>query len=205
MTKSATILATLALVSSSFAGTAMVGGGKGKAVTPAGPAPADCPCLLTYSFAEVGVYHVDVDNVGDATGGYADVYYNIAGNFFADASYTKVGSDLESDAFGIGIGGYLPIANCVHLVGRAGYSYFEADGGDGEDALYVSPGIRAQVGCNVELYAKAYIEFADSDETVSYGAGAVYYFSKQIGLNVGYANSSDNDSWSLQAGLRYQF
>ncbi len=201
MTKSATLLATFALAASSFAGTAMVGSGKGKAVAPA-PAPApECPCLLSYNYVEAGWVRVDLDNVGDANGGYVDAYYTVANNVFVDASFTKIGGDLESDALTAGIGGYIPVANCVHLLGRAGFSYF--DGGDTTEAWYISPGIRAQVGCNLELYAKAYIEFDGGETFESYGVGAVYHFTNNIGLNVGYAFSDDANS--IQAGIRYQF
>jgi hypothetical protein len=204
MTKTATILASIALASSSIAGTSMVSAGKGKAVTTEPTTSVECPCLLSYKFVEAGYIRTDVDNVGEANGGYVDAYYQVANNVFVDGSYTHNTGDLESDSLTVGAGGYVAVAKCVHLVGRAGYSYFDADGGS-EDAWYISPGIRAQVGCNLELYAKVYIEFGDDDEFISYGGGAVYHINSNIGINVGYATNEDTDAWSLQAGLRYAF
>jgi hypothetical protein len=200
MTKTASILISLALSSSAFAGTAMVG--KSKAVAPA-PAPAiDCPCLLSYNSVEAGWLKADVDNVGSSNGGYAEAYYNVAPGFFADVSATFLSGKLDSDAYTIGAGAYYEVTKCVHLVGRAGYSYYDGKEGS-EGSLYIAPGIRAQIGCNLELYAKVYFDFQDEETRSSYGVGAVWHFNQNVGLNVGYGWSEDSSA--VQAGLRYQW
>jgi hypothetical protein len=202
MTKSTIILSSLLLGATAMAGGTSYGKGGKATVAPAPPAEP-CPCHLQYTYLEAGWIRLDPDGGADASnGGYVDAYYQVAPNFFIDGSATFLDSPEDSTGLGIGGGGYLPIFDCVHLIGRAGYTYYDADGFD-ENIWYLSPGIRAQLGCNLEVWSKIYFNIGEEDEKWSYGAGITYHMCPKSAINVG--ASTGEDGWALQAGLRYKF
>jgi hypothetical protein len=196
-----TILASLSLASIAAAGPAMVSGGKGKTVVP--ETPAACPNMLSYSYLEGGYIRLDFDEsrLKTQNGGYLDGSYEFLPHFLVDGSVTLMD---DSDQYTIGLGTYVPLCAAFHLTARGGYSYYEEDGASGQNEWYLSPGFRAMLGCNVELWGKAYFSFdEDNETTISYGGGLTFHVNQHVGLTVGAAASED--AWSFQAGIRYQF
>ena len=196
----ATIITSLAIAAVASAGTSapMPSAGKGKAVV--APQPAPCPDMLKYSYLEAGWIRLDADDGDVQNGGYLDASYEVIPHLLVDGSVTLF---EDSNQYTVGVGSYYAICSAFHLTGRTGYSYYDTDDGGSQNEWYISPGFRAMLTCNLELWGKVYIN-VDSDETdVSYGGGFTYHFCPHTGVTIG-AAASDN-AWSLQAGLRYQF
>jgi hypothetical protein len=170
-----------------------------KAPAPVAPAPA-CPAL-SYSYAELGYIHQD-SSIGEADGGYLDLSYALGGNFFLDATGTLTEGDFDYQEFGAGVGYFQPISDKVHFILRAGWANVE-DVGPNVNELYISPGIRVQVSCNLELFAKVYYHLPEgSDENWSVGGGVLYHLCPKSAIVLGGALGED-DEWSVQAGLRW--
>jgi hypothetical protein len=201
-----TIVASAAALAASYAGTS--------APAPVGKAPVgknppivakdECPDMLKYSYLEAGWIHLDVDNVGSSDGGYLDLSYEVAPRFTIDGSFTLLRGDFDEEDYAIGIGTYIPVCKYFHLVGRTGYSHNEFEDGN-SNAWYITPGFRALLGCNLELWGKVYFVVDEDEESFSFGGGITYHFNENYGLSTGYAFSEDNDAWSAQAGLRFQW
>jgi hypothetical protein len=195
------LIATVAAVAVAQAGTSSAGGkgpvGKG-VVT---PVSAECP-PLSYNNAELGYIHFSNDSV-DLDGGYIDLTYSPIQNVFVELTDTLFS---DSNELQLGAGVYYSVAQGVDLTLRGGYSLNTPDEGDSVNGWYIAPGFRAQITCNLELFGKAY--YSDDENsgsgTWSYGGGLVYSVNEQIGLVGGAAFSQDN-AWSIQAGIRYNF
>ncbi len=207
MTKSIILTAFAATASLSLAGTSMVPAtsGKGGASTPP-PITSDCPNFLTYNEVQLSYVHIDGDSAGSADGADLRVNYELSNGLFAYGDVAKVSGDFDNTAFDLGLGAILPIDNSVHLIGRAGYSYFDADDADSH-GWHVAAGIRAQFACNWEVNAKVqYGDLLDFDngDYVSYGAGLTYHFNDAFAILSEYVIGED-DTWSLRGGVAFKF
>ena len=195
-----------ALSTTAFAGPS-VGPSKGPVATP--PVEIKCP-PLTYTYAEVGYFHTEVDGPGDPTNsaGYLDLTYDIGKNIFLEGTATAGSGDFDLLDFSAGLGYYYPITGNFHLTARAGLGYLDLDGADtdfSEFGYYLAPGFRAMVTCNLELWGKAFWSEYQNDDGGSWsiGGGLTYHFDEKIGLNGGYSKSEDG--WVAQAGIRFKF
>jgi hypothetical protein len=205
MTKS--ILTSLALTASmSIAGTTMVAP-TGKGTTPPKmEAPSPCPNYLTYNQVEVSYVHLDGAGAGTGNGANVRVNYGIGNNLYLVGDTTKLGGDVDNFNLDLGLGGFLPLNERFHLIGRAGYSYF--DGGDSDsNGWFAAAGFRAQVTCNLELNAKFQygdlVDFDNGDYT-SIGAGAMYHINDAFAVLAEYVWGED-DAWSTRAGVAFKF
>jgi hypothetical protein len=169
-----TLLASAALVAAASAGSApSMSSGKGKGVMPPPPAPS-CACEIAYNYVQLFYGHgeYDLDNVNANSDGLnAQVSYSPVEHFFLTAGG---GYDwVETDAFGnyndltlhAGVGGWVPLAPCLHLGVEVGVSYNGTDGGDsdfgdGEFDYYAKPHLRA---CFGPMEAKVGVEFTSAD------------------------------------------
>lgn len=168
---------------------------------PVMPAPAPA-CDMTYNYAELGWLHLD-NNLGTSDGGYLDLSYELGhSHFFLDGTASVTGGDFDYREFGAGIGYYLPLTNKLHFVARTGWANVDTDVSSDVNEWYVSPGLRYQVTCNLELYAKAYYHVPEvGDNNWSGGVGALYWVCPEAAITVGGAWGEDSE-WSLQAGIR---
>jgi hypothetical protein len=194
----ALLFATLLASTAAFAGSAP----SGKGTTTPPPAP-ECP-VLSYNYGELGYLHQDISGP-KANGGYLELSHLLIGNLFADASLTMTTGDLDFRGIGGGLGYYIPMTQKLHFVARSGWANAEVDGFGAENEFYFSPGVRAAITCNLEFYAKAYYFVPEEgDNNWSGGAGLIYYVCPSAGFNLGGAIGQD-DAWSIQAGIRYNF
>lgn len=197
MNKATTILASLALASFASAGTTP-SVGKGKAVVTSAPTP--CPSVLNYSYLEAGWIHLDQDAGDKLDGAYLDASYEVVPKLTLDGSVTLFNEDVQQ--YTVGVGTYYALCNYFHLTARTGYSRQNTDNGDLNE-WYIAPGFRAQLGCNLELWGKVYLNVGEDESKFSYGVGATYHFCPHTGLTAGYAWSEDG--WQVQTGFRYSF
>jgi hypothetical protein len=193
------VLSALILVSTSaFAGTTP----SGKSMKAPLPEP-ECP-VLSYNYGEIGYIHQNI-NGPTANGSYLEISHLLIGNLFADASLTLTTGDFDFTGAGAGLGYYIPLIQKFHLLARTGWAYADVDGLGSTNEFYVSPGLRTAISCNLEFYAKAYYFVPEEgDNNWAGGAGLIYYVLPNAGINVGGAVGED-DNWSIQAGLRYNF
>ncbi len=205
MNKYASTLLALALGATfAQAGTAPVSSSKNPKAPVVAPEP-ECPNILNYSYLEAGWIRLDLDNGPTLNGGFVDVSYQLAPHFFGEVGSTLMwGDDFDTREVTAGVGGYLPLCDRFHLVGRTGWAYQDVTSGGGDEhQWYISPGFRAMLTCNLELYGKAYCNIAESDTVWSYGGGLVWHFDQRYALSTGVAGSEDG--WSLQAAVRIGF
>jgi hypothetical protein len=201
-----TTLSALALTASvSLAGTAMVAPtGKGS-VPPKMDAASPCPNYLTYNFVEASYVYLDGDGP-TANGADLRVNYGIGNNLFLIGDVSKFGGDIDNTSFDVGLGGFIPVTQQFHLVGRGGYSYFDSDF-DNSNGWFAAVGFRAQVTCNLELNAKFQygdlIDFDNGDYT-SWGVGGAYHFNDAFALTGEYVQGED-DVYSLRGGVMFKF
>jgi hypothetical protein len=187
----------LAAASMAVAGTPV------KNPAPVAPAPAPACDPLNYSYAELGWIHKD-NNIGKADGAYLDLSYALGSNFLLEATGTLADGDFEYSEFGAGVGYIVPVNDKVHFIVRGGWAQFDDNLGAAVNELYIAPGVRIQVTCKFELYAKAYFHFPEGGEdNFSWGAGALYHLCPRSALVVGGAWGED-DAWSIQAGVRWK-
>ena len=171
---------------------------------PVAPAPAPAPgCdAMSYSYAELGYLHLD-SNSGKSDGGYLDLNYDVGHNLFLDGTVNLTSGDLDYKEFGAGLGYYVPLTSKFHFVARTGWANTDTNLGSSVNELYLSPGFRLQVTCDLELYTKAYYHIPEAgDNNWSVGVGALYHVCKSAAVTVGGAWGED-DEWSVQAGIRF--
>jgi hypothetical protein len=204
--KKSILLALAATAVSAFAGTAMVApSGKSKGVNPPPIVPSNCPNYLTYNEVQLSYVHLDASGDGKADGADLRVNYNLASGLFAYGDLSSVSGDFDNTSLDVGLGGYIPLCKAFHVIGRAGYSYFDAE--DNSNGWHAAIGARTQIGCNLELNAKAqYGDLVDFDNGTywSYGVGATWHFNESFALLTEYVFGED-DAWSLRAGIAFKF
>ena len=225
MNKTTTILATLAIGAvSAIAGTtpapAPAPSGKGVATT---PVVDPCAGPISYNNVELLYLHSDFDGpVGDLDGVSLRLEYSPASNFYISASgdYSS-GSDTDLWNVRLGLGGYIPLTENIHLVGEVGGAYFDGQTdiwvpvyvgdaligerrdtvGDSDWGWYVRPHLRAKWSC-FEIHAGA--EYQDAYENNWAFYGNVYYqVTPGWDLTAGVREGEDSTQWS--AGVRYRF
>jgi hypothetical protein len=199
MKKSIAILAMALLANISFAGECATCSGSGKGVSI--PQPTGCGSILSYNYLEGGFIQGRFDGGDTSNGGYAEFSHEIMKNFFVDGQFTFLEDGLDTQEYGIGIGGYLPLTEKIHLIGRVGYSYLDA--GAGFNQVYTSIGFRAQLCCVAELYGKLYYTHNRESDDISGGGGIIWHVTEHVGINTGAAWG--DDGWTWQAGVRYQW
>lgn len=141
----------------------------------------------------------------------------ISDDFFISGSYSSVsddidflGSDLDVDfnTLSIGLGYRHLISENTDLFGMVSYedveieaSYQGDSGSDSENGFGLQLGVRSLVSENVELMGSlSYSDIADESET-AIDISAIYHFTSQFSVAVGYGKADDVDSLSLSAVL----
>jgi hypothetical protein len=205
MTKTLVTTVLAATTALSFAGTTMIApapSGKG------GPPPKmsePCPDILTYNEVEVSYVHTDADGPS-ADGADIRVLYGLAQGVFAYGDAGFLSGDFDNTSLDLGLGAYLAVCKNFHIVGRGGYSYFDADEADSH-GWHAAVGGRLQIGCNLELNAKVQygdlVDFEDGNYW-SYGVGGAWHFNDAFALTAEYIFGED-DTWSARGGIRFKF
>jgi hypothetical protein len=202
------ILSVLAAsATASFAGTAMVQTSSSKGQAPPPPKMASpCPNYLTYNEVQLSYVHLDGDSAGKANGADLRVHYSLLDGVFAYGDITSLSGDFDNTGLDLGLGGYIPVASNLHVIGRAGYSYFDTDE-DNSNGWHVAAGLRAQLGCNLELNAKAeygdLVDFEDGSYW-AYGVGATWHINEAFAIVSEYVFGQD-DTWSIRGGVVFKF
>jgi opacity protein-like surface antigen len=207
MKQQLSILALASLSTAAFGGT-QAGSSKGP-IAPPPMTEINCP-PLTYTYAEVGYFHTEVDGPGDLTNsaGYIDLVYDIGNNIFLEGTLTAGSGDFDMLDASAGLGYYYPVTKNFHLTARAGVGYLDVDDsseGFSEVGYYLAPGFRAMLTCNLELWGKAFYSEYENDDGGSWsvGGGVTYHLNEKMGLTAGYSHS--DDGWVAQAGIRFKF
>ena len=164
-----------------------------------------------YTYAEVGVAHVEFDDFNNADGD----QYGIGGSLTLTDMLHIFGSyaegDVDSGGFSsidtttaqAGLGLNYPVSGTIDLVGRVAYVYAKAElnNFDVDDSgVGLSFGARAMDTPQIELDGGvSYVDFGDSNDT-ALELGAVYSFTEMFAVTAN-ASFADNSS-SIGAGLR---
>jgi hypothetical protein len=237
MKKTATILTALAMgVVSASAGVApapVVDKGQ-----PPPPPPID-PCAGPISYNNIELLYANTDwgffDDDSSDGGIIRAEWSPFANFYLQGGFEY--SDVE---FGdlwignIGIGGYFPLTEHIHLAADGGYVYAEFDfddfvkvptplgGGasdddDSEDGWYVRPHIRAKWSCFSVHAGAIYRDWSnDSDDSNDPGdddiddgnwqffAQLYYQFAPNWDVTAGYVGG-ENDFEQWNAGVRFRY
>jgi hypothetical protein len=206
MKKTAIILATL---------------GSGVATALAGPAPAPVvdksppppprldPCAgpISYNNIELLYQNTDFGFNDDQDGVVLRAEYSPMQNFYLTGSVGWGDGELgDIWSFSVGLGGYFPLTENIHIAADAGYMYTTFDtlvqtalnpptfieDSDSEDGWYVRPHLRAKWGCFTAKAGALYMN-VDHDETTVLvpGGGAI-------------TSGGDDDTWAWFIQLYYQ-
>lgn len=163
---------------------------------------------LGYTYWQLGYVGADIDGLSDKADGWGvGLSYEVTDRIFIAAGYTDVGAteagiDLDEQDLSLAVGYAYPITPNNDLIGRVGYVRAEAEiesFGDGSDDGYsLGVGWRTRPLDAVELEAAIqYIDLSDAGDTTSYGLGAFWYFTPQVGLAVSGAFSDDVTTYSI--------
>ncbi len=105
----------------------------------------------------------------------------------------------------IAAGYNMPVNERTDFVARLGWSFAKASvsnvGSNSDDGIFGQAGVRGMVTPELEL--NAFLSYDDVESKVSFDVGAVYNFSPDFGVVLGYTYSSNLETWQL--GLRYNF
>ena len=205
---------------------------------PAPPPPPLDPCAGPISYSNIELLYANTDwGFGDSTdGGILRVEYSPVKYFYitASAEYADLDSYFFQDVwdFSVGLGGYFPLTENIHLAADAGYANRRYDNlddnGTFEDALddfwdsqsdsgwYARPHLRAKWGC-LTVHAGGIYRNSETDNDGDvdgdfFDGGHWSYFAKlyyQISssnwdVTAGYLGG-DNDFKQWTAGVRYRF
>lgn len=176
------------------------------------------PCLaqaegLSYSYLEGAYVNTDIDGFNDELDGFAlrgsfeitDQVFMFAG--YSNQSTSIVGTDVDFEQMGIGIGYAWPISTTADIFGRVGYVQAEADAGGFEiddDGYQLGVGLRGRVAEQFELEgALNYTDLSDSGDDTSFGIGGRWFFTEQFAL--GLEAEFGDDVTTYGVGVRWNF
>ena len=162
---------------------------------------------LDYGFVELEdvVPGVSVDGDGPGISG----SFEVGENWFIGAGYQKVDFDfdVEFEQISAGLGYHTGIAANTDFFATVSYVQLDASGGGGsasENGYGATIGVRGMVSEKLELDGViGYVDLGDGADGTSFGAAAIYNFTKtfSFGVNVGF----EEDATSYGAGVRLYF
>lgn len=164
---------------------------------------------LKYTFVDVGLASVDVDNGGDGDVLFARGSYEFSPNWFVFGGISKaefdVGPfDVDVDTLDFGAGAHFPITSQVDFVGKLKYVDVSVDGPGDDDGFGLSAGLRARPLAAVEVEGS--IEYVDLDEAgddTSARLGARYYFTSLISAGAEVQFSDDAKTYGIYARFTF--
>lgn len=233
-TKSAILAALSISVASAVAGVTTTTY-SGKEQPAPGPAPVDDPCAGPISYNNIELLYANTDfGFGDnSDGAILRAEYSPMQNFYITASIEYF--DLESDFFqdmwdfSIGLGGYFPLTDNIHIAADVGYINRRFDNlndngtiGDTLDDFwdsetdsgwYARPHFRGKWGC-FSAHAGAIYRNLDVEDNVdddffdggdwAYFIQLYYQLHRNWDITAGYLNGEhDLEQWTV--GARYRF
>jgi hypothetical protein len=208
--------ATIATVAALAAMTLAASAGIEAAPMSKGPAPvaSGSPCggPLGYNSAEINYLHTSFDesSVDDAKGAAIDITFSPFQNVYLTTGgswQTLDIGDVNVDNWGIlvGVGGYLPLADNVHLAMDGGviFSGTSIDDSDSTETLgYVRPHLRAKFGC-FETHLGAKYIWGEDDGTWEGFANAYFQVAPQVDLTAGVI--FNEFATTVNGGVRFRF
>jgi len=233
MKKTATILAALAMsAATASAGVAPAYAGKNP---PPPPPPAMDPCAGPISYNNIELLYANTDwgFGGSSDGAILRAEYSPMQNFYLAASVAW--TDVDSGGFvggiedlwdfTIGVGGYFPLTDNIHLAADVGYAHQRYDqlvldnsGGtvwdsQSDGGWYARPHLRGKWGC-LTVHAGAMYRNLDVDDDVdddffdggdwAYYVQLYYQLTSNWDVTAGYLNGEhDFEQWSIGARYRY--
>ncbi len=167
---------------------------------------------MSYSFIEAAYIDTEIDDGpidvdGDGFGLKGSL--ELGEIAFVTASYGTQDFDLsvDLDQWSVGVGGHLPIAENIDLVGTLSYIDAEIDTpfGDADDDGYgAGVGIRARLAEQFEVEGGInYVDLDDSGDDTSFALGGRYYISPEFAVGAGFQIGDDVTAWNI--GVRVEF
>ncbi len=175
------------------------------------PAMAD----ISYSYIDVSVMRIDIDDVffvgGDVEGEIIGIEgsFEVAEDWFLRAAFAQGNLDFgfDLDSAELGVGYKLDITERSDVFATVSYFRSETSSafGSGEaDGLGISAGFRAMLGDRFELNgALSHVDFDDGGDNLFVSAGGLYSFTEQFAL--GFDIERDPDAVSYGIVGRYYF
>lgn len=176
----------------------------------------------TPNWNEVSISYFDVsDDFDDESGFGISGTKLLNSNFFVTGSYSTFtvntfdafGFDIDEDFnfLSLGLGARKAVAGNTDIFGTVSYEYAEYAVSSGfasrtvadNNGYSLTAGVRSMVTPKVELTAAIdYVEFDDESET-GFGVEAAYHFTNKFAAGVGFHNSDDVDTISLNATMKF--
>jgi len=166
---------------------------------------------MTYTYIEGAYAHTDTDDGLDIDGDGLDVAgsFALTDTLFLTGGYTSRDFDfgIDLDRYEAGLGGHLPLAPNLDVVGTVSYLHSEEDfafGDADDDGIGLALGLRGRLTDALELQGGlSYADLDDFTDDLALNIGGRYYMTPQLALGAGFEAGDDVSTWTV--GLRYEF
>ena len=179
---------------------------------------------IRYNYVEAAYVweHTDDELLDDGNGVAAAVSWSPFQYFFLEGGYQyeNIGldgpGDIDANIFNYGLGGYYPIFEELHAVGRVGGIHVNAhlnqnegdlgveDPSESGSGVYAAAGLRWELGCDIELEPSAKYTDVEDETLWLYDLKALYAVTPEVQLAAS-AGISDDSDVELTAGARYNW
>jgi hypothetical protein len=167
---------------------------------------------LNYTYLEGGYVSSSFDNPGDDVDGdgvAVDGSLAVTDRLFLLGEYSNqdLDSNLDLDKLELGLGGHMPLADGLDVVGTVSYVYTNVDFGPGDaddDAIGLGVGLRGRLTDRFEMQGG--VKYADIEllsDDILFSVDGRYYFTPQLALGAGAEAGDDMSVWNV--GVRYEF
>lgn len=167
---------------------------------------------MSYTYLEGDYVSSSFDNPGndvDGDGVGVKGSFSVTDQLFllGDYTYQDLDGNVDLDELELGIGGHMPLADGLDLIGTLSYLYTNVDYGPGDtddDAIGLGVGLRGRLTDRFELQGG--VQYADLEllrDDILLSLGGRYYLTPQLALGAGVEAGDDVTTWN--AGVRYEF
>lgn len=165
---------------------------------------------MSYSYIQASYVDTNLDNPDvDGDGFAASGSVEISEHFFIGAGLANQEFDFNVDLnqWSVGLGGHMPLADNLDLVGTLSYVDAELETGFGDiddDGYGATVGLRAALTPEIELEGGiSYVDLDDAGDDTTFNLGARYYFTPEFAVGAGVSTGDDVTSWNV--GVRFEF
>jgi hypothetical protein len=165
---------------------------------------------FSYSYLEAGFVKTDLDDDvlgvdvdGDGFGIKGSIAFTDMLHGYVDYANQDYDFDVSIDSWELGIGLNHSLNANVDLIGRLGYTKFDADVVD-DDGFALQAGVRARPMDRVEVEGLLhYVDLDDAGDGTSAIINGRYFFHPQFAVGAGVEFGDDATIWNI--GVRWNF
>jgi len=164
---------------------------------------------MNYTYVEGAYANTDIDGGLDGDGLDVRGSFSLTDTLFLTGGYTSRDFDfgIDLDRYEAGLGGHLPLAANLDVVGTVSYLHSEEDfafGDADDDGIGLALGLRGRLTDALEVQGGlSYADLDDFNDDLALSIDGRYYMTPQLALGAGFEAGDDVSTWTV--GLRYEF